>query len=226
MLALTAAKSLKPYSNSEIFHNKIDFSGRKYSSIPPQKTETQNSIKTISKKIQADVEKIKPSSLKQEMDVGRDITHLDSQNLYDHARELSFGNPYFKNMGMYLLFKAVEKGNLEALNSLGILIVNRAPELNKDQVCDRSLGIEFINEAAEKGNINALMNLGWCYLRGEVVDQDINMALKYFGRADEVGNKEAHRIIKDMKGNILNDSNPKQAVNIWLSKLDSNFPRE
>ncbi|HEV8052181.1 MAG TPA: hypothetical protein VGP47_06785, partial [Parachlamydiaceae bacterium] len=183
-------------------------------------------IAKISKKVQDDLAKITPSfRFNQEKDVGSYITHLTPGIIYDHAIKMSeCANPRVKDWALYLLFKAAEKGSLEALNKLGSLILNKAPELNFDQDCDQKIGIKFLKESAKHGNVEALMSLGFHHLKGNGVKQDIDKALGYYTQAHDIGHADAFSNMSFIRKEILRSTDPKKAA-LTLS-LVSNNPRE
>ncbi len=166
-----------------------------------------------------------------EMQISRNITHLAPKIIYEHSVELSHcESPRVRNMSLYYLFEAAQKGNPEALNDLGYLALNKASELNLDKDCYLGIGIILLKESAKQGNCNALMNLAFQYLIGKGVKQDIELALNYYGHADELGDPDAIKAINYIEFNVLTASDPKSALklimddrNFFSSKEDKNF---
>jgi len=75
-------------------------------------------------------------------------------------------------------------------NAVGLLYYN------EEQLRDYEKAFKYFKIAAEQGNAAAIYNLGVCYKNGFGCQQDTEMAIKYFKEADEMGFKEAAKILK------------------------------
>ena len=93
-----------------------------------------------------------------------------------------------------LLQKAAKGGNVQALNALGTIAIQKAvgsetvsPEA-RDRILKRSY--DYFRKAAAQRDPNGFINLGTCYLRGFGCKQDLEMAFACFKSAAEAGHPE------------------------------------
>jgi len=89
---------------------------------------------------------------------------------------------------------AIGKGNVSAINSLGLCHMNG---IGVKQ--DPNEAVRLFREAADKGNADAIRSLGLCYENGIGVKQDPNEAVRLFREAADKGNADAINYLKNRK---------------------------
>lgn len=94
-----------------------------------------------------------------------------------------------------LLKKAVDGGNVQALNAWGTMtlmkaMANRATDTNAFATAARE-GFLCFRRAAAKSDPNGFCNLGTCYLQGLGCERNVALALGAFRAAAEAGHTEA-----------------------------------
>lgn len=94
---------------------------------------------------------------------------------------------------VYYYKKAVELGNIEAMNSLGICYL-RGYGVKRD---DEKAAQLFV-KSAEAGNRYAMHNAGWCYQTGRGVEKNIDKTLYWYGKSAELGFAKAQRKLGDI----------------------------
>ena len=123
-----------------------------------------------------------------------------------------------ENNDFVMLRKAVEGGNVQALNALGAILTQQALSGG----CHSSNGVERIlrqsyelfRKAAAQCDPNGFINLGTCYLRGYGCERDVGMAFACFKAAADAGHPEGmdnvsacyqfgHGVAKDAELSLL-----------------------
>lgn len=115
------------------------------------------------------------------------------ENNYD-AAFFRLGICYFYGIGttknnqeaLQYLRVAADRGNMEASAYTGVLLM----EANEWEE-----GVAYLEEAAQQGFDMAQYELGNCYLKGEGVPQNDEMAMQWYQQAAENGNEDAQRIV-------------------------------
>lgn len=94
---------------------------------------------------------------------------------------------------MKLLRRAADLGNVQALNALGTVEIQKAMESGStnDVKSVFAMGFACFREAAEKRDPNGLVNLGACYMKGMGCEHDYGMAFQCYRQAAELGHPEA-----------------------------------
>lgn len=96
---------------------------------------------------------------------------------------------------MKMLKKAVDGGNVQALNAWGTVMnntVQRDPNMDDGRRAEtRQAVFEVFKKAAEKGDPNGLYNLGMCYMNGIGCEKDYDLGFEAFKAAAEKGHPEA-----------------------------------
>ena len=87
--------------------------------------------------------------------------------------------------------KLANSGNPIALYRVGSHYLNDG--------LDKEEGMRWYRRAAEAGSSSAAHNLGLCYMKGDGVEQNLNVALEYFQKAASLGGAQAFVLI----GSIL-----------------------
>jgi len=90
------------------------------------------------------------------------------------------------------LQKAVDGGNVQALNAYGTLLINEAVsggDTNATAMLNRAF--ECYKQAAARRDANGYYNLGMCYMQGYGCTQDAGRAFQCFRAAAEDGHPEA-----------------------------------
>lgn len=209
MLALTSHKSHRFFSNSLHMHYTQDSSHNNWGNTVV-KNKMPEHIAKISKQVKDNLDETMPSRFNRDFSIGTYIKLLTPAMIYEHAKNMSEStNPQVKDLALCLFFKAAKKGNLEALNIIGSLILNNAPELNLDRDCDQKIGLKFLKESAKHGNTEALMQLGHYYLK---VKQDFKKAEEYYLSAHDKGHQNAFRHALFVREDILKAVDPKKAA--------------
>ena len=102
---------------------------------------------------------------------------------------------------MKYLRRAAAGGNVQALNALGTILIQRASNdktLSTNEVANAVfLGFGCFNRAASKRDPNGFVNLGTCYLRGIGCKTDKQMAVSCFEAAAEAGHPEGMENLAD-----------------------------
>lgn len=210
--ARAPTRLLNTVSYSPVTHN-ADAKTRNYRNNIIKETIPNENIIKITKTIQNQIEKIKPSRFNQDTEVGSYITRLPPKMIYDHAMQmLSCNDSQVKDWALYLLFKSAEKGSLEALTKLGMLVLDEKSELNKNSKCESRIGIALLNKAAKHKHLEALKGLGFHHLKGNGVKQDIKQAEKYYMEAHDIGNNNAFEHVKFIRNEIMRSPNPQKAA--------------
>jgi len=94
-----------------------------------------------------------------------------------------------------LLEKAAKGGNVQALNALGMVLVNSietsltVTDKAKRRASRRAF--DCFNKAAMQGDANGFVNLGTCYLQGFGCDYNLKLAHECFLTAAKAGHPEA-----------------------------------
>ena len=89
---------------------------------------------------------------------------------------------------------AAEKGDTEAMNYLGYLLLSGAEGVEKDS----AEGLLWILKAARAGDVKAASNLGWLYLDGNLIGKDETMAAQWIGQAADAGLPVAQSLLGDL----------------------------
>jgi len=95
---------------------------------------------------------------------------------------------------MKLLRRAADLGNVQALNALGTMEIQKAMGKGgstNDVQAVFARGFACFREAAAKRDSNGLVNLGACYMKGIGCAQDYGMAFQCYRQAAELGHPEA-----------------------------------
>lgn len=96
---------------------------------------------------------------------------------------------------MNLLRRAVDGGNVQALNAYGTLLVQAVVETTSTstnaQLVAVLRGYECFRKAAAQGDPNGFVNLGTCYMRGLGCPIDLSLAHECFKSAAKAGHPEA-----------------------------------
>lgn len=94
---------------------------------------------------------------------------------------------------MKLLRRAADLGNVQALNALGTMEMQKAmsSDPTNDVKAVFAMGFACFREAASKRDANGLVNLGACYMKGMGCDHDYGMAFQCYRQAAELGHPEA-----------------------------------
>lgn len=98
------------------------------------------------------------------------------------------------NKAMEWYEKAVEHGNTNAMNSIGVLYASGA---GVEQ--DSAKALEWFEKAAELKNDGAMYNLGVMYANGYGVEQDYTKAIEWYEKAVELGNEKAAENIANLR---------------------------
>ena len=94
---------------------------------------------------------------------------------------------------MKLLRRAADLGNVQALNALGTLEIQKAMDSGSTNGVKAvfATGFACFREAAERRDANGLVNLGACYMKGMGCEHDYSMAFQCYRQAAELGHPEA-----------------------------------
>jgi TPR repeat protein len=146
-----------------------------------------------------------------------DISKFSSDELY----QMSHSKLDIK-LRITLLFEAALKGNLSALNDLGLMIAEQAECLNFK--CNRQIGIDFLKSSAELGHAEAYLNLAYLNLNGIGLPQSIAKAFKCYEIADTLGHTKAMKMMEYVKKAIKDIPEAKQSEFIKLVTKDNTTP--
>ncbi len=78
--------------------------------------------------------------------------------------------------------------------------------------------VKHFSSAADKGHLGAKSNLGICYMNGEGVKEDKNLAFKLFNECAEKGHAGAHRQVGQCHANGWGTHVDKEAAREWYNK--------
>ncbi len=78
--------------------------------------------------------------------------------------------------------KAAERGNLEAIVSLGIFYLE-----GRGIDTDSNIALKLFNDASDKGSTEAMRQLATIYLQGEIVKKDYDLAAAFYRKAADKG---------------------------------------
>lgn len=113
--------------------------------------------------------------------------------------------------------RAVEAGSIDALASLGRLLLNTdfSAEAQKR-------GLDMLKQAADAGQVAAAVRLAEIYLSGAGVDPDVKQALHYYGVGLVSGNAGAMLSVGDALRTGTNQlaANPKVAMDLFQRAAD------
>lgn len=202
MLARTTGiKSLAHTFNSvSNNHHGNDFSNRKYSFCSNQKSLKEQLNSKISDVILENVAKHFPKLNKN--------SHLsDANTLYKEAVRSFANEKYPKEVGLGYLKSALQAGSRDALTNIGIILTDKDAKAKYGLKPNPPLGFESLEESGRCGDGNAYMYLGFCSLKGQGTEQNIDNSIQYFKKADALGIQKAAKIIDFIKADIL--STPK-----------------
>jgi len=119
---------------------------------------------------------------------------LGSTNSFQKILELTKDRKIYE-----LLKKEIDSGNGDAMFAwAGLAALGFNSQLAADQA------LELLIKAGEQGNIYALVEAGLCYHTGTLVKEDKSKALGYWGRAIQLGSKEA--LVRMAFSNIFSDN--------------------
>lgn len=122
------------------------------------------------------------------------------------------------------LKKAVDAGNVQALNAWGTLLVNKRSALASSTNEVNTLLLEAFNcfnSAANKKDVNGIYNTGTCYWMGIGVPKDEHRAFEYFKAAAKEGHPEAiNNIGAFFREGIVVDKDLETSVK-WFAKSAS-----
>jgi TPR repeat protein len=112
------------------------------------------------------------------------------------------GRPVAGVAGLPELFdalgEAAEQGDVEAMNSLGVLFA-----ANARVASDYSMALYWFQRAVDAGSVSAMHNMAHMYLRGLGVARDYANAFRWFRRAADGGNASAMHSVAAMAENGL-----------------------
>lgn len=92
----------------------------------------------------------------------------------------------------YWLLKAIERGNAEAMNRLGVIYAD-------DVEPDYKEAIKWYYKAIKLNQPNAFRNLALCYLNGNGVKKNLKKAEELLSKASELGIEDANEIIAEIR---------------------------
>lgn len=93
-----------------------------------------------------------------------------------------------------LLLESAEAGDVEAMNYLGYLLLSGEEGMDRDQAA----GLLWLIRAASLGDAKAASNLGWLYVKGELVEQDLQEGVKWLDKAAGKGLPVAQSLLGDL----------------------------
>ncbi len=142
-------------------------------------TYTQNVIVVDNERLDINVNLSKFAPLKGITPIDIDIS-LSKEVLYNRGMILKSQQEY--NAAAQYFYASAEKGNIEAMNELGVLY-----ELGHGLTKDYVEAAKWYRKAAEQGYSYAQNNLGYCYHYARGVAQDYTEAVKWYNKAVEQG---------------------------------------
>lgn len=92
------------------------------------------------------------------------------------------------------LISDAEKGDTEAMNYLGYLLLNGEEGFERDIAS----GLSWITKAATAGDVKAASNLGWLLTRGDIVEKNIEAGVKWLEKAAGDGLPVAQSLLGDL----------------------------
>ena len=128
----------------------------------------------------------------------RNVDYLKQVATLDNATALlCLANIYKKGIGVerdpamaiYLYQTAAEQGNTEAMNFMGMYLLN----CHQDDSDATAKGWMYLEKAAKEGLPFALANIAMAYENGFYVKRDMNKALEYYEKASSLGNISAKK---------------------------------
>ena len=96
--------------------------------------------------------------------------------------------------------KSANKGHAPAQYNLGIMYLS-----GQGVIQNNEKAIFYFEEAASQGYIDAQFTLGNIYYKGKASPKDVKKALSFFETACANGDKEACKMVNDIKENELNN---------------------
>ncbi|XP_031713620.1 death ligand signal enhancer isoform X2 [Anarrhichthys ocellatus] len=140
------------------------------------------------------------------------------QALYHYWQAAAGGHRQAQYRHAKLLLTSRGCQSVEQLNTaIHLLEQAAAAGLSKAQVClasvytresvrDGSRSVHYLKMAAESGDNTALLFLGQCFESGFGVQQNLRMAVEYYKRAAQAGNKQAQSLLTPLEDELAEDA--------------------
>jgi len=112
---------------------------------------------------------------------------------------------HFYPIALDYLIKGTDKGELDAVNMLGVCLMDSFANYNIEQ--DKDKAIELFTFAAQRGFPEAQYNLANCYLEGKGFEKDVEKAGLLYLMAANQGHKQSQLILIELYQNPYFDQN-------------------